>query len=64
MDLTAHGDSPEDADRQAGAMRDKEIRVALKETILNIERLVEDAERVLRRARERLAALFPEENVY
>jgi hypothetical protein len=64
MDLTAHGDSPEDADRQAGAMRDGEIRVALKETILNIERLVEDAERVLRRARERLAALFPEESGY
>jgi hypothetical protein len=31
-----------------------ELRRALKETVLNLERLVEQSERVLKRARERL----------
>ena len=42
----------------------KEIKSAFKETIMNLERLIEEAERALRRARERFSKLFPDDDYY
>jgi len=51
-----------DDHKAAGSRRDleqenTELKTALKETVVNLESLVERAERVLSRARERLAQL-------
>lgn len=44
-------------ERETDAERFEKLRNALKETVLNLEGVVEEAERTLRRARERLEAL-------
>jgi hypothetical protein len=54
------GPLSDDFDRMSDADKIDELRNALKETVINLERLTEQPERILQRARERLEALTPE----
>jgi hypothetical protein len=69
-DIVKGGESAHDSGGEAGAPQDRSdaareneaLRELIRETILNVESLVEDAERVLRRAKSCLAKLGHEDD--